>query len=173
MERLVDESEAEGEPRLSKCVVWTTLPVLSQICPALGHVGICDSNGVVYDFQGTGHVGRGKMLFADPKEKWELDIDAEVLDNALAETANEFRNQTYDMCCSNCHFFVAKVLENAGYQQPCCFCGKWSTCATAKVAVQLVIHGRYLGCCPFLSTYIPFLIVYGIIVLICVLILKI
>ena len=32
------------------CIVWTPLPWLSVLCPALGHAGIGDINGRIHDF---------------------------------------------------------------------------------------------------------------------------
>ena len=33
-------------------IVWQPFPVLGWILPCIGHMGICDSEGVVHDFQG-------------------------------------------------------------------------------------------------------------------------
>lgn len=38
--------------RYPQSVVWTTLPGISALLPWVGHVGIADSRGVVYDFSG-------------------------------------------------------------------------------------------------------------------------
>ncbi|OHT04694.1 Transmembrane protein 222 [Tritrichomonas foetus] len=157
------------DPRLSCCVVWTQIPILTWIFPALGHVGICDSHGCVYDFQGHFHVGKGEMLFADPRQRWKLSIDPETLDRAIHEVTEEFQHIHYSLLCSNCHFYVATVLDRCKIKTPCLCCSKWCKGATAKVAWALVLKGRSLSVGSFLATWIPFLIFYGIIILIVVL----
>ena len=36
--------------RYPYCIVWTPIPVLTWLLPMVGHMGICKSNGVIYDF---------------------------------------------------------------------------------------------------------------------------
>ena len=160
-----------NDPRNSCCVVWTQIPMLTWIIPIFGHVGICDSHGCVRDFQGAYYVGKGNMLFGDPAQRWILPIDPVILDNSINEVAQEFKEVSYDILCSNCHFFVASVLDRAGIKPPCCY-KNWSTGATMKIALSLVRKGKSISACSFLSTWIPFIIFYGIIILIIVLILK-
>jgi hypothetical protein len=38
--------------RYPYCIVWTPLPVISWFLPFIGHTGIADSRGVIYDFAG-------------------------------------------------------------------------------------------------------------------------
>lgn len=160
-----------NDPKLGCCVVWTQIPMLTWLIPMFGHVGICDSHGCVRDFQGAFYVGKGNMLFGNPSQKWHLPIDPDTLDNAINEVANEFREVNYDILCSNCHFFVASVLDRARIKPLGCF-KNWSTGATMKVAWSLVLRGRSISICRFLATWIPFIIFYGIIVLIIVLLIK-
>lgn len=44
-------------------IVWTVLPIISWIIPIIGHVGICDSEGVIHDFQGSCYVARNDFAF--------------------------------------------------------------------------------------------------------------
>lgn len=46
------EKEDTSTETLPFSVVWSTIPVLSSLCPILGHVGICDSQGRIWDFHG-------------------------------------------------------------------------------------------------------------------------
>lgn len=170
-EENIEEEMIIGDNRIRSCVVWTQIPILTWIMPIFGHVGICDSNGCVHDFQGPYYVGHGKMLFGDPRQRWVLNIDPRTLDSAIAEVSNDFKLVPYNLLCSNCHYFVASVLDRAGYQPMGCF-KNWHKGATGKIAWGLVLHGRSLTVSEFLLTWIPFLIFYGIIILIIVLILK-
>lgn len=166
----VEEPLSRESNGLECCVVWTPIPLLSWVCPAIGHVGICDSRGVVRDFQGDRTVGKGQMLFGDPRQKWKLQISPEALDQAIEETTREFGHRHYDIICSNCHFYVASVLDNARIKGPCCF-QKWNGGATAKIIMGLIAHARSLSVCDFVVIWIPFIIIVGIILL-CVLLAK-
>ena len=155
-----------GDQYLEKCVVWTTIPMLSWICPIIGHVGIYDSSGVVYDFEGPQCVGRGHLLFGKPLQVWRLDIDDQTLDRAIANATEEFSQRNYNIITSNCHFYVASVLRNAHYPLPSSCCSNWTSGATVKIMTGLVLHGRSISLCKFAQIWIPFLILWGIIILI-------
>lgn len=160
------EIENQYEKDISTSVVWTQIPLLSWICPGIGHVGIVDSHGVVYDFQGPRTVGRGHMLFGKPSQCWKLDADPLALDEAIKQAEEEFHHRNYSLICSNCHLFAAYALEKINYPVPCGCCGRWTSGATAKIIHGLTLHGRYISfwrqACPWLG----FLIFWGIIVII-------
>ena len=42
---------------LAYCIVWSPLPPITWICPFIGHLGICNSNGIASDFRGPYFVG--------------------------------------------------------------------------------------------------------------------
>lgn len=48
------------------CIVWTPIPVISWVLPFVGHMGVCDSNGLIYDFAGPYFVNRGALSFGSP-----------------------------------------------------------------------------------------------------------
>jgi hypothetical protein len=149
---------------LRSCVVWTQIPLISWAIPAIGHVGICDSTGNLLDFQGPYTVGRNAMLFGNPRQKWDLPIPPDTLDQAIAEVTREFGEVDYNFFCSNCHFYVASCLERAGTPLPCC-CSDWRTGATVKIIWSLILKGRSISPCDFLLIWVPFLVVVGVIVL--------
>ena len=47
------------------CIVWTRLPCFSCVIPCIGHVGICKSDGTIYDFLGP-QVHCGELGFDKP-----------------------------------------------------------------------------------------------------------
>ena len=56
----VSECMAKEDPnndRFPFCVVWTGLPLITPLFPFIGHLGICDSKGRVWDFDSPYHVG--------------------------------------------------------------------------------------------------------------------
>ena len=52
--------------RFPYAIVWTPLPCISWFLPFIGHMGICDSRGVVYDFAGPYTIGTDNMAFSQP-----------------------------------------------------------------------------------------------------------
>lgn len=48
------------------CIVWTPIPVITWVLPFVGHMGVCDSNGLIYDFAGPYFVNRGALSFGSP-----------------------------------------------------------------------------------------------------------
>uniref|UniRef100_A0A7S4B668 Uncharacterized protein n=1 Tax=Chrysotila carterae TaxID=13221 RepID=A0A7S4B668_CHRCT len=66
------DAEAHRYPH---CLVWTPIPLLSWLCPYIGHVGLCDSEGRVLDFAGPFYVGIDSMLFDWPTRYIQLHLD--------------------------------------------------------------------------------------------------
>lgn len=71
-------------PRLPYCIVWTPLPPITWLLPFIGHMGICDSRGAVYDFAGPYSIGVDDMAFSAPARYL-------VLDPAAAAPEEHFR----------------------------------------------------------------------------------
>lgn len=143
---------------IAKSVVWTPIPLLSWVCPALGHVGVTDSRGVTYDFQGPGTVGEGQMIFGDPRRFWKVDIDNETWDVAIDEVSERFGNINYDLFCSNCHYFVASVLDHAGVEPVGQCRDRWSDGATVNIASVLARKGRNISTTDTMCICIPFIV---------------
>jgi hypothetical protein len=47
-------------------IVWTPIPLITWILPFVGHMGICDSRGVIHDFAGPYFIGVDDMAFGEP-----------------------------------------------------------------------------------------------------------
>ena len=52
--------------RYPYCIVWTPIPILTWLFPCIGHMGIGDSRGVIYDFAGPEYIGVGNLAFGNP-----------------------------------------------------------------------------------------------------------
>ncbi|KAL7572262.1 hypothetical protein ACA910_011790 [Epithemia clementina (nom. ined.)] len=60
------KKEDDNDP-LAFCVVWSPLPPITWLIPVIGHLGICNSQGVASDFRGPYFVGDdGQMAFGAP-----------------------------------------------------------------------------------------------------------
>jgi len=122
--------DAAATQRYPFCVVWTALPGLTALLPVIGHMGVTDSRGVIYDFAGPYHVnvdaGRRGLAFgrvlrylplspagvtlrppgATPAQAWDAAVDA----------ANDvYCGRMHNIVCDNCHSHAALALERAGY----------------------------------------------------------
>lgn len=140
------------------CVVWTPIPLLSWLCPAIGHVGVTDSHGTTYDFEGPYYIGKGQMIFGNPRQKWKIHIDPKIWDEAVNEVSHQFEEINYNLLCSNCHYFAAAVLDYIGYPTIPPFNGKWVNGATIQIILGLIKHGRSLSVWDIIVIWLPFLI---------------
>ena len=123
--------------RYPLCVVWTPLPLITWILPFIGHMGICDSRGIIHDFAGPYFVSRDNMAFGNPVKFWYLypeHVATELViggggggneiqqqqalaeavrryDKGIAQTTDHFKKtQFYNFFCNNCHSFVAHCI---------------------------------------------------------------
>ena len=52
--------------RYPYCIVWTPIPCISWLIPNIGHAGICNSEGIIYDFAAPYFVSVDNMAFGNP-----------------------------------------------------------------------------------------------------------
>lgn len=128
-------SEAAAEPsrkllpkeeRYPFCIVWSPLGPITTCFPFVGHMGICDSRGYIWDFQGPYSIGRDNMAFGNPTRYLKLDPSlckgrkkdqspAEFWDSCLHESNCMYSRRMHNICCDNCHSHVAVALEKMKY----------------------------------------------------------
>uniref|UniRef100_A0A7S4EVU1 Uncharacterized protein n=1 Tax=Chrysotila carterae TaxID=13221 RepID=A0A7S4EVU1_CHRCT len=149
------DAEAHRYPH---CLVWTPIPLLSWLCPYIGHVGLCDSEGRVLDFAGPFYVGIDSMLFDWPTRYIQLHLDDAQLeqtkswDQAVFEVATDFEGQSYDFVCWNCHSFLASFLNRLNYGPDVCarLLHGWTV---AGVAARLFVSARFVNFWGFVKTW--------------------
>lgn len=148
--------------RFPHAVVWTPLPLLSWLFPLIGHTGICTTEGVINDFAGPYTVTVDNMAFGDPTKYWQLDLskvgDVEW-DEAVTKASQEYRNRMHNLCCDNCHSHVAYAMNLMKYD------GK-SNWNMVHIAIYLLIYGKYTGFGGFLKTWLPFILVVAVILIV-------
>ena len=155
----MDQNNQNTNEDLSCCVVWTPIPLLSWLCPAIGHVGVTDSHGVTYDFEGPYTIGKGKLIFGDPRQKWKLNVDPHVWDEAVERVSQRFGGIFYNIIWSNCHYFAAACLQEAGVPQIKPFYGTWIHGATIQIIWGLILHGRSLSIKDIIVIWWPFVFI--------------
>jgi len=134
---LEDDVDVEKQ-RFPYSIVWTPLPPLNWILPFVGHMGIADSKGIIYDFAGPYTIGVDEFAFGKVAKYWRLDpkkisnkqlseqVDsdgekeneekyAELWDKAIHSGSNEYEKQMHCLVWNNCHSHVARCLNIMKY----------------------------------------------------------
>ncbi|XP_045479846.1 transmembrane protein 222 [Harmonia axyridis] len=144
------------------CIVWTPIPILSWFFPFIGHMGIALSSGVIRDFAGPYFVSEDNMAFGKPTKYWQLKPalargGISGWDNAVTEASEIYKGRMHNLCCDNCHSHVATALDLMKYNDS----SKWNM---VKLAVLILIYGKYVSFGRFLNTWLPSLLLYAIII---------
>ncbi|KAL5971687.1 hypothetical protein TSMEX_000609 [Taenia solium] len=146
--------------RFPHCIVWTPIPIITWLFPLIGHVGIANSKGVIYDFAGPYYIIEDNMAFGWPTRYLQLDMasvgGAENWDRAVHEANTEFKGRMHNLCCSNCYSHVSFALNEMGY-------GGSTGWNMYSFGVMMAFRGKFLGFFSFLKTFGPFLVLLSII----------
>lgn len=104
------------QDRFPHSIVFAPIPILTWLCPLIGHVGICDSLGRVHDFSESHHVSIDRMAFGRPAFYSLLSkVSSEKYDDAIFKADQYFRGQQHLWLSSNCHHHVAMCLSQMAY----------------------------------------------------------
>ncbi|XP_014667925.1 PREDICTED: transmembrane protein 222-like [Priapulus caudatus] len=148
--------------RYPYCIVWTPIPVLTWILPIIGHMGIAMSSGVIRDFAGPYFVSEDCMAFGNPTKYWRLSLEKvpggqAMYDAAVSDASVEYKGHMHNLCCDNCHSHVALALDLMKYNKSM----SWNM---VKLCFLMLVHGKYVSFIGFLKTWLPFLIMLGIVI---------
>ena len=106
--------------RFPYSIVWSPIPCISWIIPIIGHVGICNSEGIVYDFASPPYyVSVDDMIFGNPTKVFTLELNQKEM--AEYDKIIELGKQSYDklfysLFINNSHSFIAKILNDLNYK---------------------------------------------------------
>lgn len=149
-----------SKSRYPYCVVWSPLPPITWILPFVGHTGIADSDGVIWDFAGPYTIGRDQMAFGAPTRYIKLDPrlcrDMEW-DKGIEAGCEIYSRRTHNLFCDNCHNHVAKCLNLMAY-------GNSRNHGVISLGVQFFFFGEFTGTSGFLKTFLPTLFILAIII---------
>jgi len=148
--------------RYPNSIVWTPIPLLTWIFPFIGHMGIAMTNGVIRDFAGPYYVSEDEMAFGKPTKYWRLDLEkvphgSSAWDKGVIEASNIYKKRMHNLCCDNCHSHVATALDLMQYDNS----SSWNM---IKLCFLMLVYGRYCGFGAFLKTWLPPMILYGLII---------
>ena len=144
------------------CIVWTPIPILTYIIPSIGHTGIGNSNGIIHDFASSFFVSVDDFAFGKPTKYIELELTEQEKydwDRAILKGDNKYNMEVHNLCVNNCHSHVAYVLNQLNYK------GR-NNYNMLSIWWMLIKKGKYVNCCGFFKTYIGFLIIIFIILII-------
>lgn len=160
-----------GRNAYAFCIVWTTIPLISWLLPFIGHMGITDSEGNIYDFQGDRTIGKNNMLFGQPMKYVDLTADyvpslhtgsdqkTEATQHTLQTEINNYntalngvirhfrQHEHYNFFCNNCHTFVASVLNAHGNTR--------NMESMVTLAYKIFMKGRYIDNISRIRVYAP------------------
>jgi hypothetical protein len=124
-------------------------------------MGICNSEGIIYDFAGPYFVSRDEFAFGKPTRYIPLDptllsssssadrdseATAAAWDSALDTAVTLYRTQMYNFFTNNCHSFCATALSYMSYR------GRHSY-NMAYLCIWMMFCGKYVSFAAFLKTY--------------------
>ncbi|XP_046851597.1 transmembrane protein 222-like [Xenia sp. Carnegie-2017] len=145
------------------CIVWTPIPMLTWFFPFIGHMGIAMSSGVIRDFAGPYFVSEDSMAFGKPTKYWQLNPtlvkNSNVTwDSAVSDASEVYKHRMHNLCCDNCHSHVAMALNIMNYNGST----SWNM---FYLCISMLIHGKYVSVGSFLKTWLPFMTLSLIVIL--------
>jgi len=100
--------------RYPHSIVWSPLPVISWLLPFIGHMGITNSEGIIFDFAGPYSINRDDFAFGSPTRYLQLSpnkAQQKAWDSSVAEGCAIYETRMHNLFCDNCHSHVARCLN--------------------------------------------------------------
>ena len=144
------------------CIVWTPIPLLTYLFPCIGHTGVGNSSGIIHDFASSFFVSVDDFAFGKPTKYIQLELTEQEKydwDRAILKGDNRYNMEEHNLFVNNCHSHVAYVLNQLNFR------GR-NNYNMVSIWWMLIMKGKYVSCCGFFKTYIGFLIIVFIILII-------
>jgi hypothetical protein len=88
------------------CLVWTPIPVLTWVFPFVGHLGMGNSQGVLFDFAGPFYINQHQLAFGKPTRFIQLE-PRRGWDAAVEQANAKYAKLNHNLCFQNCHSHVS------------------------------------------------------------------
>lgn len=140
--------------RFPHSIVWAPIPVLTWIFPFIGHLGITDKEGIIYDFAGPYSIHKDNFAFGAATRYFQLDLTKcrdDDWDVSVSRGCEVYRGRMHNLLCDNCHSHVAKCLNNMAYDGT-------RAHSALSVGLNLFLHGKFVSGWAVVQTYLPFCI---------------
>ncbi len=132
-------------------IVWSPLPGITALLPCVGHMGITDSRGVIYDFAGPFSIAVDDFTFGRPYAYLPLDpalaapapggaakAPAERWDAGVDAACDAYARRVHNIVCDNCHHHTARALNEMGY-------GGRRDWGQVKLAAMVLLRGTWVS----------------------------
>jgi len=137
-------------------IVWTPIHPITWLLPFVGHLGICDSKGIIHDW-GGGSANLDCMMFGNPTRYLRLHVPQSDLedsriapdwDRSVQGADNDFQRRIHCMICgSDCHSHVACALNMMQY-------GGFLWWNKVFLAAWIFFCGKHTSLAGFIKTWI-------------------
>ncbi|RLN49386.1 hypothetical protein BBJ29_009435 [Phytophthora kernoviae] len=148
--------------RFPFCIVWSPIPILTWFLPFIGHMGLADSNGVIFDFAGPYTIGRDDFAFGAATRYLQCKVEPEDVanwDEAVASGCKIYETRMHNLCCDNCHSHVAVCLEHFQYAGR----RRWNM---VHLCFWMFFRGKYVSVAGFLKSWLPFAFILALIAIV-------
>lgn len=137
-------------------LVWSPIPLISTLLPFIGHTGITDSEGIIYDFEASKYVSINNMSFGsvykvakllpseEEKKKWDLSIK---------KVMEKYKKKEYSICGNNGEKFCANILNIVKYK------GK-NTYTKGNIRKIIWNHGIYVSKLAIIKNYLGLIVLF-------------
>lgn len=151
------------------CIVWTPLPVVTWFVPIIGHTGIANSKGIIYDFSDDYNVSVDNFSFGKPTKYYQFQPESmshygnspeERWDKAIQETSDYYSRTRHSLFFNNCHQYIAGVLNKVRYS------GRTDWTQT-EVWWKITFRSTYTGFLGFIRQWWPFTVIIIAVIVFC------
>lgn len=137
------------------CIVWVPLPVLTWFLPTIGHTGIANSKGVIYDFSDDYQVTVDNFSYGSPTKFYQfqptrMPLGEQSWDQAITEISDYYSKTRHTFCFNNCHQYIASVLNKVNYD------GRKDWTQT-HVWRFITYESQYVNWIGFVRQWVPFI----------------
>jgi len=150
------QQDYEVVSQLSFCILWSPIPMITWLFPFVGHLGIADSRGVVYDFQGPYSIGvrtTPHMAFGSITRKLFVGrVSSAEWDRAIYAANDVYKERMHNLFCDNCHSHVANALNQMDGIRILGF----SKFNMVNLAIIMFFKGRFLSLSGLFHQFLPF-----------------
>ncbi|CAD7969424.1 unnamed protein product [Amoebophrya sp. A25] len=151
-----------GKEIFPSSIVWCSLCGITWFLPMVGHMGITDESGEIYEFLGLGATKSGGLAFGPvlryiplnrrPSSRESEDKRKMRWNDAVALGNRQCRGRGHKCLFDNCHTYVADVLNNMEYAN----FGKWNS---VILAMWVFFCGKYTSLPAVVLHWLPFFII--------------
>mmetsp|Transcript_15250 Transcript_15250/g.22425 ORF Transcript_15250/g.22425 Transcript_15250/m.22425 type:complete len:191 (-) Transcript_15250:379-951(-) len=141
------------------CLVWCPIPCITWTLPFVGHMGIADSRGTIYDFAGPFCIGRGHLAFGRVTRYIQLNSNMcrqLEWDEGIEHANGIYQERMHNLFCDNCHSHVATALDAVAFQG-------YKSWNMFILAGWMFFCGRYTSLAGLVQTWAPFVVIITII----------